>query len=57
MALVSTSANLHGEPSLRTADEVVAKFGDRIDFVVVGDCGGLDQPTSIRDAVTGKVLR
>jgi L-threonylcarbamoyladenylate synthase len=56
-ALVSTSANLHGEAPMRNAAEIIAKFGDRIDCVVPGECGGLDHPTSIRDAVTGVVLR
>lgn len=56
-ALVSTSANRHGEAPLRSAEEVRARFGDGIDLVVEGECGGLDRPTSIRDAVTGEVIR
>lgn len=56
-ALVSTSANRQGEEPARTADEVRDRFGDGIDFVVDGQCGGLERPTTIRDAVTGAVLR
>ncbi len=56
-ALVSTSANRHGEPPLRTAEEVRTRFGEGIDLVVDGACGGLERPTPIRDAVTGEVVR
>lgn len=56
-ALVSTSANLHGGPAARSADEVEAIFGDRVDFIVPGETGGLERPTAIRDAVSGTVVR
>ncbi len=56
-ALVSTSVNRHGEPPLRDAHAVVREFGDKLDAVVLGACGGLDRPTSIRDAITGEVVR
>lgn len=55
--LVSTSANRHGEPPARTAAEVRAAFGDALDAVVDAPCGDLAGPTSIRDALTGEVLR
>ena len=56
-ALVSTSANLHGCAPAKTADGVLAVFGDALDAVAVGECGGLARPTEIRDAATGRVLR
>jgi L-threonylcarbamoyladenylate synthase len=34
--VTAPSANLHGAPSPRTADEVVAGLGDRIDLVLDG---------------------
>jgi L-threonylcarbamoyladenylate synthase len=56
-ALVSTSANRHGAPPARSAAEVHAAFADELGAILEGPTGGLDRPTSIRDAITGEVLR
>ncbi len=56
-ALVSTSANRHGEPPARNADEVRTTFGAELGYILIGAVGGLDQPTPIRDAVSGELLR
>ncbi len=56
-ALVSTSANRTGEPPARNADEVRGIFGDEIDYILLGEVGGLEKPTEIRDARTGEVIR
>lgn len=56
-ALVSTSANPHGQPAARTPQEVVAYFGDGPDGLLLAPVGGLDAPTRIRDAVTGAIIR
>jgi len=56
-ALVSTSANRHGEPPARTADEVRSAFGDQVAYILGGPVGGLERPTPIRDAVNGEVIR
>jgi len=56
-ALVSTSANRHGEPPARTADEVRSAFGDQVAYIVEGAVGGLERPTPIRDVVNGEVIR
>ncbi|HUD43295.1 MAG TPA: Sua5/YciO/YrdC/YwlC family protein [Dokdonella sp.] len=56
-ALVSTSANRHGQPPARSAAEVRAAFGTGLDAVVDGPLGGLGQPTEIRDVLSGAVLR
>lgn len=56
-ALVSTSANRHGEPPGRSAEEVQHALGADIDLIVPGELGGLEQPTPIRDAISGEVLR
>jgi len=54
--LVSTSANLTGLPPCRTSEEVVAQFGS--DFpVVIGETGGRQNPSEIRDALTGERFR
>ncbi|MGH8172652.1 MAG: L-threonylcarbamoyladenylate synthase [Rhodanobacteraceae bacterium] len=56
-ALVSTSANRHGEPELRSAAAVRTFFGDEIDAILNGPLGGLERPTPIRDAITGESVR
>jgi L-threonylcarbamoyladenylate synthase len=56
-ALVSTSANRHGEPELRDADDIRAAFGDQIDAILNGRLGGLERPTPIRDAISGANVR
>ncbi|RPH24008.1 L-threonylcarbamoyladenylate synthase type 1 TsaC [Buttiauxella warmboldiae] len=54
--LVSTSANLSGLPPCRTADEVLAQFGHRFP-VLRGDTGGRQNPSEIRDALSGELFR
>lgn len=56
-ALVSTSANRHGQPPARSAAQVHAAFGDDLDAVLDGPLGGRTQPTEIRDVLSGAVLR
>jgi L-threonylcarbamoyladenylate synthase len=56
-ALVSTSANRHGESPARTAAEARAAFGAALDAVIDGPTGGLERPTPIRDAIGGETLR
>ncbi|WJV53527.1 L-threonylcarbamoyladenylate synthase type 1 TsaC [Prodigiosinella aquatilis] len=54
--LVSTSANLSGQLPCRSAVEVAQQFGD--DFPVLhGNVGGRLNPSEIRDALTGEMLR
>ncbi|WP_022972836.1 Sua5/YciO/YrdC/YwlC family protein [Xanthomonas maliensis] len=55
--LVSTSANLAGEPPARRRDDLDPALLATIDGVVAGDVGGLAQPTTIRDARSGQILR
>ncbi len=56
-ALVSTSANLAGDPAPRTRAELAAHIRDGVDAIVAGETSGLDQPTAIRDARNGRQLR
>ncbi|QLK62764.1 L-threonylcarbamoyladenylate synthase type 1 TsaC [Enterobacteriaceae bacterium Kacie_13] len=54
--LVSTSANLNGQPPCRVAEEVSQQFGQ--DFpVLAGKVGGRENPSEIRDALTGNLIR
>lgn len=56
-ALVSTSANRHGEAPARSALEVRAAFGEELAFVLEGATGGLERPTPISDAISGDNIR
>ncbi|MDY6980517.1 MAG: L-threonylcarbamoyladenylate synthase [Pseudomonadota bacterium] len=55
--LVSTSANLSGQPPARTAHEVREQFGERLDFILEGEVGPQSSPTEIRDALSGELIR
>lgn len=56
-ALVSTSANPHGQPSARTAQTVLDYFGDALDGLLDGPLGDQARPTVIRDALSGAIIR
>ena len=57
MALVSTSANVAGQEPLKCADRVAGVFGHSVDMVVDAGIGRAARPSTIIDAVSGKVLR
>ncbi|QDX28783.1 L-threonylcarbamoyladenylate synthase type 1 TsaC [Dickeya poaceiphila] len=54
--LVSSSANLSGQPPCRIAREVTEQFGESFP-VLSGEVGGRLNPSEIRDALTGEMLR
>lgn len=54
--LVSTSANLTGLKPAKNAFQVRWQLPE-VDYVMNGACGGLKQPSTIRDAMTNEVLR
>ena len=56
-ALVSTSANPANASPPRTLTAFDAALLSALDGIVAGEIGGLSQPTPIRDARTGHVLR
>ena len=56
-ALVSTSANLSGQPAVSDYDALDPALLTRVDAIVPGQTGGLARPTAIRDALTGQALR
>lgn len=56
-ALVSTSANPHGQAPARDARTVMGYFGDALDGLLEAPLGGQESPTTIRDALTGAIIR
>lgn len=56
-ALVSTSANPHGQSPARSPQEVAGYFGDALDGLLTAPLGGAGQPCPVRDAVTGAIIR
>ena len=56
-AIVSTSANRHGEPELRSTAEVAESMRDDVDFIVDAAVGDANGPSQIRDGMTGEILR
>jgi L-threonylcarbamoyladenylate synthase len=55
--LVSTSANLAGEPPAFSREALDPQLLDQLDGVMEGETGGLSAPTAICDALSGSVLR
>ncbi len=56
-ALVSTSANPHGEPPARSARTVESYFGNALDGLLDAPLGGQGNPSVIRDALSGAIIR
>lgn len=56
-ALVSTSANPHGEPPARSAETVIAYFAERLDAMLDAPLGEQTRSSAIRDVLTGAWLR
>jgi L-threonylcarbamoyladenylate synthase len=55
--LVSTSANASGRPPARNALQARRALGARVDYFLTGSTGGAAQPSEIRDARDGRLLR
>jgi L-threonylcarbamoyladenylate synthase len=56
-ALVSTSANPHGQAPARTVQALTAFFGESLDGLLDAALGGQASPTVIRDALSGTIVR
>ena len=56
-ALVSTSANVSGQVPARSVLEVKQQFDHKIDAILDAEPGKLDNPTVIRDSISGKIIR
>lgn len=55
--LVSTSANLHGHPPATGPLAVRRAFGDQLDYILHGEGPVTNVPSSVRDGLTGNILR
>ncbi|MGF1726443.1 L-threonylcarbamoyladenylate synthase type 1 TsaC [Photobacterium nomapromontoriensis] len=55
--LTSTSANLTGQEPGRTVADVERQLGGQLAAILQGETGGRDNPSEIRDALTGNIFR
>ena len=55
--LVSTSANRAGTRPASAAFQVRRYFGDGVEYVLPGALGAAARPTSIRDLISGQIIR
>lgn len=55
--IVSTSANRAGRPPAKDRVRVQSVFGQDLDYVLAGATSGRSQPSHIRHAVSGTVIR
>jgi L-threonylcarbamoyladenylate synthase len=55
--LVSTSANPAGARPAQEAYQVRRYFGRHLDFLLPGRAGSTGRPTSIRDLISGQIIR
>lgn len=55
--IVSTSANLAGEPAITDYQQLLASIGLKVAAIVDGPLGGAAQPSQIRDGLTGDIFR
>ena len=56
-AIISTSANLSGQPAAISWQNVIEQFPTQIDYLIKADTLGKLTPSTIIDGITGKVLR
>ena len=56
-AIISTSANISGQESARTAEQVKQIFENKINYIIEGETNPNAQPSEIRDALTNKIIR
>lgn len=54
--LVSTSANLTGQPSAMTVQEIEQQFAQQV-IIVAGELGQRSKPSKIRHGITGQTIR
>ena len=55
--LVSTSANVAGQPVARNRYVLRRRFNARVDYLVPGDCGPARGASEIRDLESGAIIR
>ena len=57
LPIVSTSANLHGQNPCKSAEEVKKIMGSQLDYIVFKDTGPFNNPSTIVDLSSGKIIR
>jgi len=55
--IVSTSANIEGKNPGRDYQTVYQQFAGQVDYIIDAAVGNLPNPTMIKDALTGHVIR
>ncbi len=55
--IVSTSANVEGTSPAKTIIDVLSNFPSGIGVILEGPLGDSENPTTIRDVLTGEILR
>lgn len=55
--IVSTSANISGSEPLSTIAQIEETFSSKVDYILDEPCQGLNKPSKIIDALSGKVIR
>lgn len=55
--VVSTSANLSGQPAITDRIELEQSMAGKVSAIMPGALGGATQPSQIRNALTGDILR
>ncbi|WNO59710.1 Sua5/YciO/YrdC/YwlC family protein [Rheinheimera sp. MMS21-TC3] len=55
--LVSTSANLSGQPAITEAAVLYEQMSSQVSAIMPGNLGGASQPSQIRNALTGAIVR
>ena len=56
-AIISTSANITGKKTAKTTLQIRQQLADGVDYIFSAPLGGLKNPSQIRDARTGQILR
>jgi L-threonylcarbamoyladenylate synthase len=55
--IVSSSANLAGMPAAKWPWQLQRQLADKLDYLLPGQLGGGNNPSEIRDLISGKILR
>jgi L-threonylcarbamoyladenylate synthase len=56
-AIISTSANISGKEPARTVEEISMQFDHKISMILEGELGKSQKPSTIRDSISGKIIR
>ena len=57
LPIISTSANQHGKVPCKSANEVQKTMGPLLDYIIEGEKGSFERPSTIIDLCSGKTIR